>query len=46
MTQDKPYRSVALVALVVLAAVVGGIATAGTVAAQDGDNATNDSASE
>ncbi|EMA40315.1 hypothetical protein C448_13216 [Halococcus morrhuae DSM 1307] len=46
MTQDKPYRSVALVALVVLAAVVGGIATAGTVAAQDGDNATNASTSE
>ncbi|WP_435076141.1 PGF-CTERM sorting domain-containing protein [Halococcus sp. AFM35] len=47
MTQDNTYRSVGLVALVVLAAVVGSVAAAGTVAAQDaGENATNASASE
>lgn len=47
MTQDNTYWSVGLVVLVVLAAVVGSVAAAGTVAAQDaGENATNASASE
>jgi PGF-CTERM protein len=47
MTQDKPYRSVGLAALVVFAAVVGSVAAAGTVAAQDGgENATNTSEGE
>lgn len=47
MTQDTTYRSVGLAALVVLAAVIGSVAAAGTVAAQDaGENTSNESASE